>query len=72
MFLTDSLWTRGLPSNEAGNYAVRGFPFHIDLADQVARTLFKGSDFRNFVEARLFDLGLEAGMFDLDARRTRG
>jgi hypothetical protein len=70
MFLTDSLWTRGL-SNDGTAFTVRGFPFHIDLADQVARTLFKGSDFRDFVEARLFGMGLEAGVFDIDPRRTR-
>jgi hypothetical protein len=70
MFLTDALWTRGLASDGSA-FTVRGFPFHIDLADQVARTLFKGSDFRNFVESRLFHLGFEAGIFDLDARRTR-
>jgi len=51
--------------------SIRGFPFHIDLADQVARTLFKGSDFRNFVESRLFDLGIESGVFDINPRRTR-
>jgi hypothetical protein len=50
---------------------MRGFPYHIDLADQVAGTLFKGSDFQRFVEARLFELGTEAALFDLDARRTR-
>lgn len=71
MFLTDSLWTRGL-STDGTAFTVRGFPFHIDLADQVARTLFKGSDFRDFVEARLFELGLESGIFDIDQRRTRG
>jgi hypothetical protein len=70
MFLTDSLWTRGLPLDGSA-FTVRGFPFHIDLADQVARVLFKGSDFRNFVESRLFDLGIEAGVFDIDPRRTR-
>lgn len=70
LFLADSLWTRGLPT-DSSSLTVRGFPFHIDLADQVARTLFKGSDFRNFVESRLFDLGIEAGVFDLDPRRTR-
>ena len=70
MFLTDALWTRGLP-RDASAFTVRGFPFHIDLADQVARMLFKGSDFRNFVESRLFDLGIEAGVFDIDPRRTR-
>jgi len=70
MFLTDALWSRGL-ATDGSAFTVRGFPFHIDLADQVARTLFKGSDFRNFVESRLFDLGLEAGIFDIDPRRTR-
>ena len=70
MFLTDSLWTRGLPLDGSA-FTIRGFPFHIDLADQVARVLFKGSDFRNFVESRLFDLGIEAGVFDIDPRRTR-
>ncbi len=70
LFLADSLWTRGLPTDGSG-LVVRGFPFHIDLADQVARTLFKGSDFRNFVESRLFSLGIEAGVFDIDPRRTR-
>lgn len=70
LFLTDSLWTRGLPTDGTGS-TIRGFPFHLDLADQVARTLFKGSDFRNFVESRLFDLGIEAGVFDIDPRRTR-
>jgi len=71
MFLTDALWVKGLPVDGTG-FTVRGFPFHIDLADQVARTLFKGSDFRNLVESRLFELGLEAGLFDIDPRRTRG
>jgi len=70
LFLTDSLWTRGLPTDGTGS-TIRGFPFHLDLADQVARTLFKGSDFRNFVESRLFNLGIEAGVFDIDPRRTR-
>ncbi len=70
IFLTDSLWTRGLPTDGSA-FTVRGFPYHIDLADQIARTLFKGSDFRNFVEARLFDLGFEEGIFDIDPRRTR-
>jgi len=70
IFLTDSLWTRGLPTDGTA-FTVRGFPYHIDLADQVARTLFKGADFRNFVESRLFELGLEAGIFDIDPRRTR-
>ena len=70
IFLTDSLWTRGLPTDGTA-FTVRGFPFHIDLADQVARTLFKGADFRNFVESRLFELGLEAGVFDIDPRRVR-
>lgn len=70
MFLVDSVWTKGLPIDGSA-FTIRGFPFHIDLADQVARTLFKGSDFRNFVESRLFELGLEAGIFDIDPRRTR-
>ena len=71
MFLIDALWVKGLPIDGSG-FTVRGFPFHIDLADQVASTLFKGSDFRNLVESRLFELGLEAGLFDIDPRRTRG
>lgn len=71
MFLVDSLFVRGLPTDGTG-FTVRGFPFHIDLADQVARTLFKGSDFRNFVEARLYELGLESGLFSVDPRRMRG
>jgi hypothetical protein len=70
MFLTDTLWVKGLPVDGSG-FTIRGFPFHIDLADQVARTLFKGSDFRNIVESRLFELGIEAGLFDIDPRRTR-
>lgn len=70
LFLTDSLWTRGTTA-DGNELAVRGFPFHLDLADQVARTLFKGSDFRDFVESRLMTLGVEAGLFELDARRTR-
>ena len=70
IFLVDSLWTRGFDLDNSA-LAVRGFPFHIDLADQVARTLFKGSDFRNFVEARLYDLGIESGVFDIDPRRMR-
>lgn len=70
LFLADSLWTRGF-SIDSSEFTVRGFPFHIDLADQVARTLFKGSDFRNFVEGRLFSLGIESGLFDIDPRRTR-
>jgi hypothetical protein len=70
LFLADSLWTRGLADNGSA-FAVRGFPFHLDLADQVAGTLFKGSDFRSFVESRLMDLGIEEGVFDLDPRRTR-
>jgi hypothetical protein len=70
IFLVDSLWTRGLPTDGSG-FTVRGFPYHIDLADQIARVLFKGADFRNFVESRLFDLGIEAGIFDIDPRRTR-
>ena len=70
LFLADSLWSRGL-STDGSAFAVRGFPFHIDLADQVARTLLKGSDFRSLVESRMFNLGIESGFFDLDARRTR-
>lgn len=71
LFLADSLWTRGLPSDGSA-MSHRGFPFHIDLADQVARTLFKGADFQRFVEARLYELGTESGMFEIDPRRTRG
>ena len=71
LFLMDSLWTRGMPADGTA-MSVRGFPFHIDLADQVARTLLKGADFRNFVEARLFGAGVDEALFDLDARRTRG
>ncbi len=71
MFLTDALWVKGLEI-DGNESTIRGFPFHIDLADQVARTLFKGSDFRNMVETRLFDTGIEAGLFDIDPRRTRG
>ena len=70
LFLADSLWTRGFKTDGSA-FTVRGFPYHIDLADQVARTLFKGGDFQGFVEARLFELGAEAAVFDLDARRTR-
>jgi hypothetical protein len=70
MFLTDALWVKGLPVDGSG-FTIRGFPFHIDLADQVAGTLFKGSDFRDIVESRLYMLGLEAGLFDIDPRRTR-
>lgn len=70
LFLVDSLWTRGLPVDGSG-LAVRAFPYHIDLADRVAATLFKGSDFRSFVEARVMDLGVEEGLVDIDPRRTR-
>ena len=70
LFLADSLWTRGLPERGA-SLTTRGFPFHIDLADSVARTMFKGAEFRNFVEARLMELGVEQGITDLDPRRTR-
>jgi len=70
LFLADSLWTRGFDI-QGSSLTVRGFPYHIDLADQVARTLIKGSDFRNFVESRLFDLGIESGFFDIDPRQTR-
>ncbi|WKZ79639.1 MAG: hypothetical protein QY327_09850 [Fimbriimonadaceae bacterium] len=71
LFLADSLWTRGHALDGMAS-AIRGFPYHIDLADQVARTLLKGGEFRSFVEARLLAQGLEEGLFDLDARRTRG
>jgi hypothetical protein len=71
LFLSDALWTRGLPDEGAAATA-RGFPFHIDLADNVARTMFKGGEFRSFVEARLMELGVEQGIADLDPRRTRG
>jgi hypothetical protein len=70
LFLADSLWTRGFDI-EGSSFTVRGFPFHIDLADQVARTLLKGSEFQNFVESRLFDLNIESGFFDIDPRQTR-
>lgn len=70
LFLADSLWTRGLPDDGAAMTA-RGFPFHIDLADNVARTMFKSGEFRGFVEARLMELGVEEGIADLDPRRTR-
>ncbi len=70
LFMADSLWTRGFPVDGSG-FTVRGFPFHIDLADQIARTLIKGSDFQNFVESRLFDIGIETGVFEIDPRRTR-
>lgn len=70
LFMADSLWTRGF-AVDGSAFTVRGYPFHIDLADQIARTLIKGSDFQNFVENRLFDLGIEAGIFDIDPRKTR-
>lgn len=70
LFLADSLWTRGHSLDGAAS-AIRGFPYHIDLADQVARTLLKGGEFRGFVEARLLAQGIEDGLFDLDPRRTR-
>lgn len=70
IFLTDSLWTKGHDpfSMEA---VIRGFPYHIDLADHISRVLLKAGDFRQLVEARLYDFGLEAALFDIDARRTR-
>jgi hypothetical protein len=71
LFLTDALWTRGLPDQGAAMTA-RGFPFHIDLADNVARTMFKSAEFRGFIETRLMELGVEEGIADLDPRRTRG
>lgn len=70
IFLTDSLWTRGLDSSGM-ELAIRGFPFHIDLADHISRVLLKAGDFRQLVEARLYDFGLEAALFDIDPRRTR-
>ncbi len=71
LFLADALWTRGLPDDGATS-AARGFPFHIDLADSVARTMFQSGEFRRFVETRLMELGVEQGIADLDPRRTRG
>lgn len=70
LFMVDSLWTRGFPMDGSA-FTVRGFPYHIDLADQIARTLIKGSDFQNFVESRLFEIGIETGVFEIDPRRTR-
>jgi hypothetical protein len=70
LFLADSLWTRGFPT-DGSSLTVRGYPYLIDLADHVARTLIKGSDFQKFVESRLFNLGIESGMFDIDPRQTR-
>jgi len=70
LFMADSLWTKGFPS-DGSSFTIRGFPYHIDLADQIARTLLKGSDFQTFVESRLFDIGVENGMFEIDPRRTR-
>jgi len=70
LFLADSLWTRGFDI-EGSSLTIRGFPYHIDLADQVARTLIKGSEFQTFVESRLFDIGIESGFFDIDPRQTR-
>lgn len=70
LFLADSLWTRGFDI-EGSSLTVRGFPYHIDLADQIARTLIKGSEFQTFVESRLFDIGIESGFFDIDPRQTR-
>jgi hypothetical protein len=69
LFMADSVWTRGI--EVTGSAAVRGFPYHIDLADQVAGTLFKGSDFERYVESRLMSLGIDQALFDIDARRTR-
>jgi hypothetical protein len=70
LFMTDSLWTKGFPS-DGSTFTVRGFPYHIDLADQIARTLLKGSDFQSFVESRLFEIGVESGVFEMDPRKTR-
>ncbi|HET8892549.1 MAG TPA: hypothetical protein VFM96_00430 [Gaiellaceae bacterium] len=69
LFLADALWTRGFEPDARS--VVRGFPFHLDLADQIARNLFRGADFRNFVESRLMTIDVEQGLFDLDPRRTR-
>lgn len=69
LFMADSTWSRGIGSGSAA--AVRGFPFHIDLADQVAGTLFSGSDFERYVESRLVTMDVEQALFDIDARRTR-
>lgn len=70
LFMVDSVWTRGLDLNQA-ILSIRGYPFHIDLADQVARNLLKASDFQNYVEARLFDFECEGGIFDIDPRKMR-
>jgi hypothetical protein len=70
LFLADSLWTKGLPA-EGSPFSVRAFPYHIDLADRVAGTLFKASDFRRFVETRVMDIGVEDGLVDIDPRQTR-
>lgn len=70
LFLADSLWTKGYPSDGSA-FTIRGFPYHIDLADQIARTLLKGSDFQSFVESRLFEIGIESGVFEIDPRKTR-
>ena len=70
LFLADALWTRGLP-DQGATVTARGYPFHIDLADAVARTMFSAGEFRRFVETRLMELGVEQGITDLDPRRTR-
>ena len=70
LFMADSLWTKGFPIDGSA-FTIRGFPYHIDLADQIARTLLKGSDFQTFVESRLFDIGIESGIFEIDPRNTR-
>jgi hypothetical protein len=70
LFMADALWTRGFPI-DGSSLTVRGYPYHIDLADHIARTLIKGSDFQNYVESRLFDIGVESGIFDIDPRKTR-
>jgi hypothetical protein len=70
LFMADSLWTKGFPS-DGSTFTIRGFPYHIDLADQIARTLLKGSEFQSFVESRLFDIGVENGVFEIDPRKTR-
>jgi len=70
LFLADSLWTRGFDVAVPAA-AVRGFPFHLDLAHDIAGRLFRSADFRKFVESRLMRLNVGQGLFDLDPRRTR-
>ena len=70
LFMADSLWTRGQDTSGT-DLAIRGFPYHIDLADHVAGNLLKASDFQELVEARLYGFDLESALFDIDPRRTR-